>query len=236
MDRNGRLGRKAFVTTLGAAGLGLGITATGARAALAQEELSPPTCPHDAHMAMPMPMPMPMAMCDGTMPMDDAHLQLRTAFYTAFTAALAEAWGGTSGDEVDAAIRQAMMSLIDARQSDAFLTYGQAEALKILIATTDAPLCPGPVAAALFSLDQGMAAPGMMPGPEGMAESPMMPGHEHEDMEGQPMMPGHDGMEGAMMPGQEEIEAAVIVPEQEGMAEVRRERRRARKTRRARDQ
>ena len=223
MDRNGRLGRKAFVTTLGAAGLGLGISATGARSALAQEEPSPPACPHDAHMAMPMPM-------------DDAHLQLRTAFYTAFTAALAEAWGGTSGDEVDAAIRQAMMSLIDARQSDAFLTYGQAEALKFLIATTDAPLCPGPVAAALFSLDQGMAAPGMMPGPEGMADSPMMPGHEHEDMEGHPMMPGHDGMEGAMMPGQEEIEAAVIMPGQEGMAEVRRERRRARKTRRARDQ
>jgi hypothetical protein len=67
----------------------------------------------------------------------------RTEMYADFTAALATELGNTTADDVDAAIRKAIMSLIDAHVSDTELTKGQAEALKVIVATTDVPIVPG---------------------------------------------------------------------------------------------
>jgi hypothetical protein len=70
--------------------------------------------------------------------------EMREELYAEFTAALADELGISNSDEVDAAIRVAMMTMVDARVDDGLLTAGQAEALKVLIATSDVPLGPGP--------------------------------------------------------------------------------------------
>jgi hypothetical protein len=64
----------------------------------------------------------------------------RAEIYAEFTAALAAELGISDADEVDAAIRIAMMSVVDARVEEGHLTEGQAEALKFLIATSDVPV------------------------------------------------------------------------------------------------
>jgi hypothetical protein len=63
--------------------------------------------------------------------------------YNQFTKALADELGINDPDKVDAAIRIAMMSVIDSHVGDGMLTKGEAEALKFLIATSDVPLPPG---------------------------------------------------------------------------------------------
>jgi hypothetical protein len=70
---------------------------------------------------------------------------MRTELYAEFTAALADELGIGDANEVDAAIRVAMMTVVDARVDDGLLTVGQAEALKTLIATSDVPLGLGPM-------------------------------------------------------------------------------------------
>jgi CheY-like chemotaxis protein len=69
--------------------------------------------------------------------------EMREELYAEFTAALADELGIGNSDEVDAAIRVAMMSVVDTRVDDGFFSVGQAEALKTLIATSDVPLGPG---------------------------------------------------------------------------------------------
>lgn len=64
----------------------------------------------------------------------------RAELYAEFTAALANELGIADADEVDAAIRIAMMSVVDGRVEEGLLTEGQAEAVKFLIATSDVPL------------------------------------------------------------------------------------------------
>lgn len=227
---HGRLDRKTFLTTLGAAGLGIGLTATtGARSALAHER-APAGAP-----------------AGGMGPLDE-RLQQRESFYQDFTAALAEALrraplngpepnqsgakptgqepaGAASGQEganqggrgrsrtpadqsgaatpesgapqgsasphggqsnqgatrpsettpggmpsgadaVDAAIRQALMAMIDARQAQGGLTYGQAEAVKTLIATDMAPIAPAPFSLLWLGAPEGGEANGQRE-PEG---------------------------------------------------------------------
>jgi hypothetical protein len=154
--------RKSFLTSLGAAGVGAGLL-----------RFTPPAAAQDTD--------------------DDSRDEpeggegmvepgewedKRTEMYAAFTEALATELGDTTADEVDAAIRKAIMSLIDAHISDDELTKGQAEALKVIVATTDVPIVPG---------FMGM---GMGPGP-GMGMGMM-----HGDM----MVGGHSG-HGGMGPG-----------------------------------
>jgi hypothetical protein len=136
MNRWKILDRNALVTTLGATGLGLGliVAATGGMpAALAQEAATPA-------LAQDQP-----GSGEG-----DVQERLRSGeigeeLYAEFTAALADELGIGNSDEVDAAIRVAMMTVVDARVDDRILTAGQAEALKTLIATSDVPLGPGPM-------------------------------------------------------------------------------------------
>jgi hypothetical protein len=206
---NGLLDRKAFVRTLGAAGLGLGMTAAGGpRPAQAQES---------SRAAGPG--------WDRGAGMLDEHWKLLAAFYKDFTASLADELRGTNADEVDAAIRKAMMAMIDAHKDDGFLTYGQAEALKVVIATTDVPLGPGPIGMALFGFHGGMAAGhfgmghgmpmgGMQPCEGGMERGGPQPAHGGMEQEG--MMPGHEGMpSGGMQPGVGGMEMAGMQPGQE---------------------
>ena len=195
---NGRLDRKAFVTTLGAAGLGLGLTAaTGARSALAQERARPADSgwEHGGELL-------------------DEHWKLLAAFYSDFTASLADQLKGANADEVDAAIRKAMMAVVDSRQGDGGLTYGQAEALKVLVATTDVPVGPGPIGMALFGFHGGMAAGHFGMG-HGMPMGDMQPCEGGMAMPG--MQPGPGGMErGGMMPGQPEMPPGGMGPNQGG--------------------
>ena len=67
----------------------------------------------------------------------------RVEAYNEFTQALADELGIKDPDKVDAAIRIAMMSVVDSHVGDGMLTKGQAEAVKMLIATSDVPLPPG---------------------------------------------------------------------------------------------
>ena len=134
MDRGYAVNRKGFLTALGAAGLGLGVTVAsgGARTVLAQEESTPA-----AGQGEPGPF--------------EEHIEQRKQFYADFTAALATELGVASGDEVDGAIRVALMAVVDQHVADGDLTAGKAEAIKVLIATSDVPLGPGMM---------GMAHPG----------------------------------------------------------------------------
>lgn len=89
----------------------------------------------------------------------------KAELYAEFTSALADELGIANADEVDAAIRIAMMSVIDARVDDGILTAGKAEALKFLIATSDVPLPAmggfGPHPGGMFVAAHG---PGFGPG------------------------------------------------------------------------
>ena len=67
------------------------------------------------------------------------HEALRVEAYNEFTQALADELEIDDPDELDAAIRIAMMSVVD---SNAGLTKGAAERQKALIATADVPIGP----------------------------------------------------------------------------------------------
>ena len=131
MNQKYSLDRKIFVMALGTAGLGLGLIATtvgSASNAMAQETATPTLAQEAAD--------------------DEVRDQIRSGemreeLYAEFTAALADELGIGNPDDVDAAIRVAMMTVVDARVDDGLFTAGQAEALKVVIATSDAPLGPG---------------------------------------------------------------------------------------------
>jgi hypothetical protein len=189
---DGRLNRKAFVTTLGAAGLGLGMAAAGGRSAMAQERATPAADPALDPSAQHSMGPL------------DERMQMRTAFYQDFTGALADELGGTNADEVDAAIRKAMMTVIDSRKDDGMLTYGQAEALKTLVATSDAPLGPGmmfggPPGMVMFRSRGGGWCEGHM-GEGRMGQGPMGPGHAWEGESMHPESGGYGQKEGSFSP------------------------------------
>ena len=74
---------------------------------------------------------------DGMSPADIE--EKRVEAYNEFTQALADELGIDEPDEVDTAIRVAMMSVVD---SNAGLTKDTAEMLKALIATADVPIGP----------------------------------------------------------------------------------------------
>jgi hypothetical protein len=212
---NGRLDRKAFVTTLGAAGLGLGMTAAtgGARSALAHGRTPP-----DGSSWEP-----------GAGPLDEIW-KLHAEFYKGFTESLADQLRGTNADEVDAAIRKALMSVIDSGKDDGRLTYGQAEALKVFIATTDAPLGPGPIGMALFGFHGGWAGghDGMMGHGMPMGGMPACGG----GMERSGMQPGAEGEQtGGMPPSEGEEVTGGVQPEQEGSQPSRKHDREARRDR-----
>jgi hypothetical protein len=136
MNRWSSLDRKTFVTTLGTAGLSLGLvmaTTGGAPRALAQETATPALAQDESGSGE-----------DGARERFRSD-EMRQALYAEFTAALADELGVGNSDEVDAAIRVAMMTVVDARVDDGLLTFGQAEALKTLIATSEVPLGPGPM-------------------------------------------------------------------------------------------
>ena len=68
-----------------------------------------------------------------------SHENLRVEVYNEFTQALADELGIADPDEVDAAIRSAMMAGVDANDG---LSKEGAEELKALIAAADAPIGP----------------------------------------------------------------------------------------------
>src|SRR5687767_9313798 len=136
MNRWHSLDRKGFVTALGTAGLGLGLiaAATGSvPGALAQDAATPALAQDESGTG------------EGEVRERLRSGEVREELYAEFTAALADELGAGNADEVDAAIRVAMMTVVDARVDDGLLTVGQAEALKTLIATSDVPLGPGPM-------------------------------------------------------------------------------------------
>src|SRR5690242_5720796 len=137
--------RKSFLTTLGAAGVGAGLLRFAPHVAAQDTD--------DDSRDEPEGMVEPGDWED-----------MRSEMYADFTEALATELGNTTADDVDAAIRKAIMSLIDAHVSDDELTKGQAEALKVIVATTDVPIMPG---------FMGM---GLGPGP-GMGMGMMHGGH-----------------------------------------------------------
>ena len=126
--------RKTLVTTIGAAALGLGLiaTASGVTSNVMAQEVATPPLAQEAEDG-------------GEVRARMRSGELREELYAEFTAALADELGIGNADEVDAAIRVAMMTVVDARVDDGLLTAGQAEALKTLIATSDVPLGPGPM-------------------------------------------------------------------------------------------
>ena len=133
MKRKDSLDRKRFMTVLGTAGLGLGLIATAAGSAsnVMAQEATTPALAQEAE--------------EGELRDELRSGEMREELYAEFTAALGDELGIGSPDEVDAAIRVAMMTVVDARVDDGLLTAGQAEALKVLIATSDVPLGPGPM-------------------------------------------------------------------------------------------
>jgi hypothetical protein len=130
------LDRKSFVTTLGTVGLGLGLilAAAGTTPGASAQEASTPVFAQDES-----------GPGEGEVRERPRPDEIRVQLYAEFTAALADELGIDNADEVDAAIRVAMMAMADARVEDGLLTVGQAEALKTLIATSDVPLGPGPM-------------------------------------------------------------------------------------------
>jgi hypothetical protein len=173
------LNRKSFVTTLGAAGLGLGLAVGavgGAPSAMAQdsgtedgpdlfqdgealqdgelkdiliallqEEAGATAVAEDGAtddvVFQRLQDEGEKVLIQGPGEFDPAALdEKRAELYAEFTAALAEELGISNADEVDAAIRIAMMSVVDARVEEGHLTAGQAEAVKFLIATSDVPV------------------------------------------------------------------------------------------------
>lgn len=115
--------RKSFLAGLGAAGFGLAAGVTGsARNAMAQDDSTDASMP-DASF-------------------ESGLMEKRLELYNAFTAALATELDIDSSDEVDGAIRIAIMNVIDDQVGEDGLTAGQAEALKVLVATSDVPMGP----------------------------------------------------------------------------------------------
>ena len=126
MDRY--LSRKSFVTTLGVAGLGLGMTAAalgGAPAAGAQDA-GAPTVAEAAEM-------------------HGRFEALQADLYAAFTATLAEELGTGDAGQVDTGIRAALATVVDGFAGDDLVTAGQATAIKALIETAEVPVRPGPL-------------------------------------------------------------------------------------------
>lgn len=176
------LNRKSFVTTLGAAGLGLGLAvgAVGAPPtamaqdngtedgpvlfqdgesvdglqdgelkdiliALLQEEAGATAVADDGEVKDVVFQRLQddgeKVLIQGPGEFDPAALgEKRAELYAEFTQALADELGISDADQVDAAIRIAMMSVVDARVDEGLLTEGKAEALKFLIATSDVPV------------------------------------------------------------------------------------------------
>ncbi len=161
---NRYLHRRTLVTTLGTLGLGLGLIVTaagGAPRVLAQEAATPAPTQDE-----PSP-------GDGEVREQLDPGAMREQLYAEFTAALATELGIGNSDEVDAAIRVAMMTVVDARVDEGLLTAGQAEALKTLIATSDVPLGPGP----MFGPPGAFMGGGHGHGPEGW----FFPGRSGDD-------------------------------------------------------
>ena len=170
---NTPVSRKSFLTSLGAAGVGAGLL-----------RFAPPAFAQDTDDD---------GGDDPASAMEPGEWEdKRIEMYAAFTEALATELGDTTADDVDGAIRKAIMSLIDDHVSEDELTRGQAEALKVIVATMDVPIMPG---------FMGM---GMGPGP-GMGMGMMHGGMMHGGMMPGGMMPGGMGsgdmMHGDMMPG-----------------------------------
>lgn len=174
-----RFNRKSFVTKIGAAGLGLGLMASSIGA-------SPVAKAQDASTPTPSAAP-------GSAPGEGDFGKMRAELYGEFTAALATELGNTSSDKVDAAIRKAMMTVIDSHVADNQLSSGQAEALKVLVATADSPIAPG----FMFMGGPGMMGPGMM-GHGPMGHGGEMWGHGCADGR---MGPGRAGERGGMKGG-----------------------------------
>jgi hypothetical protein len=107
---NHSVNRKSFLAGLGAAGLGLAAGMTrGTSSAMAQEDdAEETTLLEDVLLRDPM--------------------QKRLEMYNAFTAALAAELNVGSADEVDGAIRIAIMNFIDVQVGEDGLTACQAEA------------------------------------------------------------------------------------------------------------
>ncbi len=146
---NRYLNRKTFVTTLGAAGLGLSMTVGalgGVPGALAQDVDSTPAEELRERLRPG---------------------EMRAEFYTAFTAALGAELGSDAA-AIDTGIRNALATVIDGLASDDLVTSGQATAMKSLVASLEAPVGPGPM--------MGMRG-GMMRGhgPEGGPRAPGAP-------------------------------------------------------------
>jgi hypothetical protein len=163
------LDRKRFVNALGVAGLGLGMLAAtaGVPLALAQEPQSPaidqPLLQHEEStldlsdeelrtllIQLLAEREARQARAGGAgFAGDDValdmyivtgdHEKLRTEAYQAFTEALAEELGIDDSDEVDAAIRAAMMANVDANTG---LSKRGQEEQKALIAEAEAPIGP----------------------------------------------------------------------------------------------
>jgi hypothetical protein len=155
VNRTFSLDRKSFLTMLSMMGLGLGLvvaTVGGVPGASAQETSTPVLVQDEAGSAE--------SETGERLRLDE----MREELYAEFTAALADELSVGNSDEVDAAIRVAMMSVVDDRVDEGLLTVGQAEALKLLIATSDAPLGPG----AMFGPPHGAFMRGLHgPGGEG---------------------------------------------------------------------
>lgn len=136
------LTRKNFVTTLGVAGLGLGMTAAalgGAPAAGAQDA-DAPSAAEAAEMKARFE-------------------EMQAELYAAFTAALAEELGTGDAAQVDGGIRAALAAVVDGFAGDDLVTPGQATAVKALIETAEVPVGPGP----LMGHDRFRFAGGMGP-------------------------------------------------------------------------
>jgi hypothetical protein len=161
------LNRKRFVSTLGVAGLGLGLLAgaAGMPMARAQEPQSPvierPLLQHEEgtldlsdeelHDLLIQLLQEREQAQAGTSTIPDGedvpgmflvrgdHEALRLEAYTAFTEALADELGIDDPGEVDAAIRAAMMANVDANTG---LDKSGAEEQKALIEAAEAPIGP----------------------------------------------------------------------------------------------
>ena len=126
MDRY--FNRKSFVTTIGVAGLGLGMSVAAlgsAPRARAQDTATAPVGEGEQAMAQ--------------------FDQMQAELYAAFTSALADELGTGDAAQVDSGIRAALATVIDGFAGDDLVTPGQATALKALAETAEVPIGPGPL-------------------------------------------------------------------------------------------
>ena len=196
---NKRLDRKAFVTTLGAAGLGLGLTAAGGGPGAALAHAHPMPYSRFRYGAWYWATRRTAAAAGAVLHGLHGSAGRSVAGHEPGRSCKGAMQGGQGGmqggnmptgvDVVDAAIRNAIMAVIDAWHSNGHLTYGQAEALKTLIATSPAPIGPGPLGLVLFGSTEGAMHPGAEGMPGGMPGGTMPPGQE-----------GHGGRHGRGSP------------------------------------